>query len=166
MPEKCIHHPGRKTVVDFAGKGYCQKCRAGQQDAVQQVDKHITPADCFVWYVGRDTWEPIGGTGCAHWVAHEKGLKAGSGEPCCLGGYVVRVPDLVNGKTRIVDLIEVRPGDIYANSKLDHCGLVVEAMPDPQLGAKISIKHDSSRQGGVFVNDFHSHFKGRGYFYR
>lgn len=165
MAEKCVYHPGRDAVGTRNGRSYCQICKDNQDNAARSVDGHVVPRDCFIWYIGGDRWRSIDGTGCAHWIAHEKNLS-GSGGVICLAGYPTRVSELVSGRQRVRDITTVRVGDIYTTNSLDHCGLVVAVQPGTRSSIRISIRHDSSRQGGVFTNDFHTHFKGRGMFYR
>jgi len=171
MPVRCFHHPGRQGVISRGGRSYCQRCRDDQQAAARRVDGHVKPRECFVRYASRDNWMSIYGTGCAHWVAHQKRLMhRGAGSERCLDGYIVRIPDLVSGAKKITDLKNVKKDDIYVmrplSNRKNHCGLVIAAKPDAKKGVKITIQHDSSEQGGVVTDDFHSHFKGKGFFYR
>src|SRR5882724_7997564 len=97
MSAKCTLHPGRPAVFDYDGKHYCEKCQQGYEAAVAAVkskNPHVEPKDCFVQYAGHDQWEPIEGTGCAHWVSHQKGYGSG-GSNTCLKGCRYRVKDLV-----------------------------------------------------------------------
>ena len=64
--KKCIHHPGRESVITINNNNYCQECKDSQEKAVKKVDQHVEPKDCFIWYQKKDTWAPIPGTGCAH----------------------------------------------------------------------------------------------------
>lgn len=215
----CFHHPGSTSVVTHNGRNYCQRCRDGQVAAAAQVDAHVQPPNCFVWYTGGASgWTPLPGTGCAHWVAHQLGIRGGA---VCLEGYTIRVPDLVRGRQQIA-VADVQANDIWANSALSHTGLVVQVHrftgrqfvvdvatlnirsgpgTDSEVTgtltrgtmvvvvatqgewqqlreggwvngrylsnqAQITIRHDSSGQGGVRDNDFVSHFGGNGAFYR
>jgi hypothetical protein len=101
------------------------------------------------------------GTGCAHWVAHEKGWKAT--KSACHAGYPVRVKDVLKGLKKI-DLDKVKKGDLWADDKLSHCGIVhdVKAGTPPV----ITIENCSSKQGGVKKNDWAKYFKSGGDFYR
>jgi hypothetical protein len=164
---KCVHHPGREAVLTINQRGYCPNCRAGIITARNHVDRHVQPQDCFVWYVGANNWQPIAGTGCAHWVAHQRGIRRGGANEECLEGYLYRVRTLVHGMT-VVPLIDVRPYDVYVTPDMGHTGLVISVTPNPApSGApQITIRHDSSGQGGVVTNDFATYFHGRGTFYR
>lgn len=159
--QQCIHHPGRPATTVRNGNAYCATCQSGIESAIAAVDAHVSPRECFITYRGGDTWAPIAGTGCAHWVAHQKGIR-GSG---CMAGYALRVPEVIAG-TSTVARGDVRVGDIWANSGRDHCGIVVAVTPLPGGGNRISIQHDSSRQGGVRTNDFDGYFGGGGSFHR
>lgn len=163
MLANCVHHPGRPSTGTVFGKSYCQKCNDGIAVAVSRVDKHVEPKACFVIYKGSDTWDPISGTGCAHWVAHQRGISRGEK---CLDGKTLRVPDLTNGLTKI-PRANVVINDIWANDAEDHCGLVIKVQPKAGSPPNIiTIRHDSSDQGGVKENDFDSHFKAKGTFNR
>lgn len=155
---KCVYHPGRDSSGTRFGKNYCRQCMAGIDSAKNDVARHVAPRECFVTYTGGDDWRPISGTGCAHWVSHQLSIsKAGE---TCLAGCTLRVPDLVSGTADIAHA-DVAVHDIWANEGLSHCGLVVAI-----VGNKITIRHDSSAQGGVVENDFDTFFKGQGSFYR
>lgn len=183
---KCFLHPGRDSVITIAKKNYCQKCKDGQQAAAAQValkNKHVEPKACFVIHKGGDTWLPLEGTGCAHWVAHQLDISTGSASNQCIEGHTIRVPDAIQGKQK-VSIDDVRVNDIWASDSLDHMGLVSKVQRDGADGGvdggtdggsdagtsggavQIQITHDSSRQGGVFTNDFRAYFHGQGSFYR
>lgn len=166
MAEKCKHHPGRDSVNVINGKKYCSKCDEGQKKAGKSVDKHVVPKDCFVWYIGGDKWVPVKGTGCAHWVAHEKNITKGSSIHQCLKGFTIKVSDIAKGKTKVTSLDKVKVGDIYINPKKDHCGLVSKVTKVPGEDNVIEIEHDSSRQRKVAKNDFLKYFGGKGDFFR
>lgn len=127
---------------------------------------HVEPKDCFVWYLGGDKWAPIMGTGCAHWVAHQKGIKHGLPIYRCLKGFTLKVADIAKGKREIKTIEQVRVGDIYINHGKTHCGIVCKVHKIPGRPIKIETQHDSSRQGRVAKNDFQKYFGGRGSFFR
>jgi hypothetical protein len=131
------------------------------------VRSGVSPKDCFIWYRRNDDWEPIAGTGCAHWVAHEKDIQSGRADDRCLFGYTYRVHVLMERCTE-VHLEDVRSGDIWISDAEDHAGLVVRVMPNlyPHELPKITIRHDSSRQHGIATNDFETYFHGQGSFWR
>jgi hydroxyethylthiazole kinase-like sugar kinase family protein len=110
MP-RCEHHPGRESVLIVNQKNYCAECQSGIVAARGQVDRHVEPKDCFVTYVGANNWQPITGTGCAHWVAHQLGIRSRAGEDQCLEGCILRVKTLVR-RTTAVPLANVRVNDI------------------------------------------------------
>jgi hypothetical protein len=158
----CIYHPGRSTVTTLFGKGFCQQCKDGIAAAVTQVPSHVEPKDCFVVYGGSDMWGPITGTGCAHWVSHQLGVSQGTDSDKCLADRTIRVATLIAGRTTIARA-DVQVNDIYVSPPEDHCGLVSAVTTG---GAAITIRHDSSAQGGVRENDFDSYFHGTGTFRR
>ncbi len=165
---KCTLHPGRDSVINIFGKSYCQQCRDGMVTARNRVDRHVEPKDCFIWYVSNDNWQPITGTGCAHWVSHQLNVHAGGAGACCLAGFTYRVPVLVQSRVPVPNILNVRMNDIWASPTLDHTGLVIRVVPPARPGANptITIRHDSSGQGRVAENDFATYFHGRGAFYR
>ena len=165
---KCVLHSGRDSIITIFGKNYCQTCRDGIEAARGNVDKHVEPKECFIWYVSNDNWQPITGTGCAHWVAHQLNIHAGGADACCLSGFTFRVPTLVQSRTRIFDVSEVKVNNIWASPMLDHTGIVIRATPAPKPAGSpsITIRHDSSGQGRVAENDFATYFHGRGSFYK
>jgi hypothetical protein len=143
-----------------------------EKDAVKKVDKHVSPKECFVWYTdNKRGWEPIPGTGCAHWVAHEKGWNSGkeSSNGCKLK-FLFRVKDIIKKSGSEVALADVKPGNVWVNAKETHCGIVRKVEP-PKEGAKdsrptIEIEHCSSGQGKVAKNDWATYLKGEGKFYK
>ena len=165
---KCTFHPGRNSVTVICGNSYCDKCRDGIEAARAQVDSHVQPKDCFVWYKSKDNWQPIIGTGCAHWVAHELNIRVGTSDDRCLCGFTYRVKVLVRSRTQVQDVADVKVNDIWASPTLDHTGLVIRVTAAAKAGdpPTITIRHDSSRQHKVADNDFATFFKGRGSFYR
>jgi len=163
----CIHHPSRPSVVTINLQHYCAECQQGIVAARLRVGRHVEPKDCFVWYAGANNWQPIAGTGCAHWVAHQRGIRRGGTAERCLEGYTFRVRSLIQG-LQPVELKNVQINDIYVMPAMDHTGLVVRVVPNPLPGQPplITIRHDSSNQGRVADNDFASYFHGQGTFYR
>jgi hypothetical protein len=126
---KCVEHRGRDGVMSYGGNYYCAKCRDGIIRARTRVGGDIEPPDCFVMFRGGDTWEKIDGTGCAHWVAHERQIRRGGRDTECLLGYTLRVEDLIAGlSTRSLDHArrKISVGDIYVTANGQHCGLVVQ----------------------------------------
>lgn len=145
-------------------KHYCQQCHNGINNAVANVPSHVVPKECFVTYHGNDTWATISGTGCAHWVAHE--LRITKGTVRCIDDKTVRVPELIQNTTTI-DRANVRRNDIWAQADRAHCGIVISVVPKAGSPPNtITIRHDSSSQGGVVDNDFDTHFHGNGSFHR
>lgn len=137
-----------------------------KEEAIAQVDNHVSRKNCFVTFDGK-TWKPIEGTGCAHYVAHVLGIKKGApGSTACLEGFAIRVPQLISGLATVAPA-DVQVDDIWANNGLDHCGIVTEVIP-PAGKQKliIEITHCSSRQRGVVTNEWSKHFGSGGRFYR
>jgi hypothetical protein len=141
-----------------------------EQDAVKKVDKHVEPKECFIWFMdNKKGYEPIPGTGCAHWVAHKKRWNNGkeSSNGCKLK-FLIRVKDIVGKSGGKVEVEKVKVGNVWSNG--DHCGIVSKVTP-PTDSAKdpnptIEIHSCSSRQGKVAKNDWATYYKGGGTFYR
>jgi len=162
----CDHHPGRKADTSTSIGNYCAQCAEQIKKAQARVDLHVTPKDCFIIYKDASTgWAVPYGTGCAHWVAHQQHIKKGFQSDRCTLGFTYRVPTLVNGLSVVENRADVKVNDIWANDKKDHCGLVAKIEGEGEQ-QKITIRHCSSRQGGVFSNDFDTYFGGKGKFYR
>ena len=146
-----------------------------EKDAVKQVDKHVSPKECFVWFMdNKRGYEPIPGTGCAHWVAHEKGWNSGKeSSNGCKKNYLIRVKDIVSKSGSEVAVKDVVVGNVWWNGKDGkdgHCGIVSKVTP-PKDPAKdpnptIEIENCSSGQGKVAKNDWATYLKGVGKFYK
>lgn len=127
----------------------CHTCYSTKEEAVSHVPDHIVPKGCFVWKDGPlgYPWRVIPGddcelgTGCAHWVAHQLGIRMG--EARCYDEYSIRVGDVIAGRTEVgIESCEV--GDIWATNDERHCGIVC------QVGdGRVWVEHDSSEYGGV-----------------
>jgi len=163
---KCRYHPGREAYGNAYGKSYCRKCIDNMSTAASQVDGHVEPPDCFIVYKGGDSWAPIGGTGCAHWVAHQMGIAGSEGSNGCMDSRAYRVPSVIAGRATVARA-DVEPGDIWAQADRKHCGLVANVLPGVAGRPNtITIRHCSDAQGGVVSNDFDTHFHGHGTFHR
>jgi hypothetical protein len=174
----CVHHPSAPQAVLIGGRPYCARCQAGIRAAVARLDPDVTPPDCFVWYANtRDGWQPIAGTGCAHYVSHQCNIHSGSAGDQCLAGFTFRVPVMLTRKTRVLGgLGAVRVGDIWANIGRTHTGLVsridpAPVNPHPRPGAPppnpiIWITNASSGQHKLATDRFDTHFSGQGDFFR
>ena len=163
----CQVHGGTIGVLTINGRSYCARCQTDIIAARTRVDRHVEPKDCFVWYEGGARgWQPIPGTGCAHWLLHQLGRRTGGG-PTCLEGYPIRVSAVTVGRTAVATA-NVRVNDIYVSPTADHTGLVVAVTAPAVVGGtpRITIRHDSSAQGRVAENEFATYFHGRGAFYR
>lgn len=156
-----------RSSLEYNRVEYCAKCETGILSAVGNVRGDVTPKQCFIRYRQNDDWEPIIGTGCAHWVAHEKDIRSGGKGDKCLFGYTYRVHVLAD-ICHEVALEDVRSGDIWINDNEDHAGLVIRVMPNlyPDEIPEITICHDSSGQHGLAINDFERYFHGQGWFCR
>jgi hypothetical protein len=94
-------------------------------------------------------------------------MRALGGDAHCLEGFLIRVPDLLPGRTEIKELGDVEPGDIYVNPDRDHCGIVRFNIPGPGRGRRrIMIEHASSDHHAVLTSYFTVYFRGKGSFFR
>lgn len=164
----CKIHPGKPKAATHGGAAYCEECKKQIEAAAKTVDKHVSPKECFVVYEGTKTGfvsftsQSSKNTGCAHWVAHELGIKKGG---TCLDGYSIRVKDVVQGRGK-VEAADVKVGMIWADDKLSHVGLVSGVKQSKDGEPEINIQHCSSKQGKVATNDWKNYFKGGGTFYK
>jgi len=166
--DQCIHHPAHAATASIFGKEYCAECEDGISKACDLVDEHVSPRDCFIAYEGNGCWQPIEGTGCAHWVAHQLNIHGGTPSEQCLAGYTCRVNALLGGRQRVVDMALVRARDIYVTPNMDHVGLVSRVTKPLQTGSapSIFIRHATSIHGQIAENGFSTYFHSCGYFYR
>ena len=132
------------------------------------VDKHVEPKDCFILYAGNGSWEPIEGTGCAHWVAHQLDIHRGGLSEQCLAGYTCRVRTLLFGRRRVPDASLVQVNDIYVTPDMSHVGLVhrVTISAPPGSIPRIIIRHATNAEACIAEAEFLKDFDGCGYFYR
>lgn len=143
-----------------------------EADAVKKVDKHVSPKECFIWFMDNRTgYSPIPGTGCAHWVAHEKGWNNGrESSNGCQKKFLIRVKDIVSKSGSKVAVENVKVGNVWVSDKQDHCGIVSKVTkpkdPNKDPNPTIEIESCSSRQGRVAKNDWASYYKSGGTFYR
>jgi hypothetical protein len=143
-----------------------------EKDTIKKVDKHVTPKECFIWYMDSNRgYEPCPGTGCAHWVAHKKGWSNGTeGSNGCKKKYLIRVKDIVGKSGSAVAAKDVKIGNVWVSDKQDHCGIVSKVTPAKDAAKDsnptIEIEHCSSRQGKVGKNDWATYFKAGGKFYK
>lgn len=166
---KCSIHPGSNAVGKVNGVDVCAPCKTELAAAAKKVDKHVDPKECFVWYEGgKAGWQPIPGTGCAHWVSHQRGYKRGGESERCMLGYTFRVKTMLGGLSEVKKLSDVKVNDVYATPSKDHTGLVIKVLANKAKPEEptITIRHDSSAQGKVADNEFATYFKGKGSFYR
>src|SRR5262249_31562912 len=143
-----------------------------EKDAVKKVDKHVSPKECFVWFMdSKRGYEPIPGTGCAHWVAHQKGWNSGKeSSNGCKKNFLIRVKDIVGKSGSQVALKDVKVGNVWVSDDLNHCGIVCKVTPTKDKAADptptIEIQSCASRQGKVATNDWATYYKSGGKFYR
>lgn len=150
----CAEHWWR-GFLSFSPEQYeSRSYYATRDEAVANVPTHVSPKYCFVWRDGSSSlpWRPIPGTGCAHWVAHQKGITS---SPGCYDGYSIRVSQVTSGRTSY-SISNARVGDIWTNTDQSHCGIVI-AVGNGQA----QVRHCSSGSGGVVVSWFSSGYAWR-----
>ncbi|MDC7122862.1 hypothetical protein OMK64_15105 [Cellulomonas fimi] len=123
-----------------------------REQARAMVDAHVEPKACFIELEStRAGWRAIPGTGCAHWVAHQRGGPTGTNR-VCEAGFKYRVTDLLASLTqRSADLQGARVGDVWSASGSSHVG-IVRAVNREDGGTRVvsvSVENDSSASGGV-----------------
>jgi hypothetical protein len=121
-------------------------------------------------------FDRLTGTPCAHYVAHQIGLKGTSPKDAtCNEKFIVRVTDLIARLGAPIDPSEVQVGDVWAvhqhgnrsqgKDPASHCGMVFSV--DRSSGTTaITIRHCSSGQKKVATNDWETYFHSSGAFYR
>jgi hypothetical protein len=120
----------------------------------------------------RSGWQPIPGTGCAHYVAHQKNIRNGTPGQKCVAGYTFRVQPCLTGLTQVAGgLGAVQVGDIWVSPSRDHTGIVTSVVPPaagtaPNTPPAISITHASSGQHKPATNLYATYFHGAGDFFR
>src|SRR5256885_16011831 len=127
----CEIHPNATTAIVVGGRRFCASCQTGMQRAASQLDGHVTPRDCFVWYKNsHDGWQPIEGTGCAHYVSHQLNIRVGGPGQRCLAGFTYRVPDALVSKTQVTGgLAAVQGNDNWVNTSRRPIGIVTSIGP-------------------------------------
>jgi peptidoglycan hydrolase-like protein with peptidoglycan-binding domain len=124
-----------------------------EAQARAMVPAHIEPKECFIEFKGsREGWGPISGTGCAHWVAHQRGGPTGTPN-ACQADFKYRVSDLLATLTQVsADLSGAQVGHVWsAPAGHSHVGIVRAVNRDPRTNAVVSVdvRNDSSASGGV-----------------
>jgi hypothetical protein len=124
-----------------------------EADARALVPAHVEPKQCFIEFRNsREGWGPISGTGCAHWVAHQRGGPTGAPN-MCQADFKYRVADLLATLTQAsADLSGAQVGHVWsAPAGHSHVGIVRAVNRDPKTNAVVSVdvENDSSASGGV-----------------
>ena len=99
----------------------------------------------------RAGWRPISGTGCAHWVAHQRGGPTGTAHSC-RQNFKYRVTELLATLTQAsADLSGAVVGAVWSASGSSHVGIVRAVTRDATSTAVVSVQveNDSSASGGV-----------------
>jgi hypothetical protein len=119
------------------------------------VDGHVQPRNCFITFRNRrEGWAPITGTGCAHWVAHQRGGPTG-GTNVCQAGYKFRVSDVVASLSLVGHgLAAAAVGQVWSWPGHSHIGIVRAVNRDASgKVVSVSVENDSSASGGVVTQD-------------
>lgn len=124
-----------------------------EEEARALVDAHVVPRDCFIELKStKQGWGPITGTGCAHWVAHQRGGPSGTTH-VCQQGMKYRVTELLASLKQISpDLEGANVGVVWSAPRpQSHVGIVRAVTRYPPTGTVVSVEveNDSSASGGV-----------------
>jgi len=127
-----------------------------QEQARALVDAHVVPRNCFIELESaRAGYRPITGTGCAHWVAHQRGGPQGQSH-VCMDGFKFRVTELLASLYQAsADLQGARVGYVWSASGSSHVG-IVRAVHLEEGGTRIvsvDVENDSSERGGVVTQN-------------
>ena len=115
------------------------------------VDGHVQPRSCFIVFRNnREGWAPIPGTGCAHWVAHQRGGPSG-GANACQDGFKYRVTEVLASLSFVGHgLAEAAVGRVWSWPGHSHMGIVREVQRNASgTIVSVSVENDSSAAGGV-----------------
>ncbi len=108
-------------ISDVGGK-WCETLEEARELA------QACPPDCFVYVDGPEShkYRPIPGYPCAHYVAHELGIKNGGKYETCRQGNSVTIGQIIQGRTAH-PLTEAMVNDIYIYPGGGHSGVVRQA---------------------------------------
>ncbi len=101
------------------------------EDAAKERVIAACPSDCFIYEDGPENYpyRPIPGPPCAHYVAHELGIKEGKDYETCQEGYSVSIEQLQR-RGSPVSLPEAKEGDIYIFPGGGHSGVIRDVDPE------------------------------------
>jgi len=122
-------------------------------DAILQVPAHIEPKDCFVEFKSTKIgWGPIDGTGCAHWVSHQRGGPTGTTHVCD-AGFKYRVTEVLATLTKLsANLSGAVIGAVWEKASGSHIGIVRHVTRDTKgVVISVEVENDSSDSGGVVI---------------
>ncbi len=112
-----------------------------QDEAIQDVPAYIEPKDCFVWQVG-NKWQVIPGTGCAHWVSHQKGYTGTPNDDGCLLGYNIKVKNVLSQLSKRDSIDNAQIGDIWSQNGASHIGIVTAVNKKNGLVESLNVMQD------------------------
>lgn len=132
-----------KTKTRTAGRS--------KADAILLVGADIEPKDCFIEFKSTKIgWGPIDGTGCAHWVSHQRGAPTGTAHVCD-AGFKYRVTEVLATLTKLsAGLSGAVVGAVWQKPTGSHIGIVRAVTRDPKgVVVSVEVENDSSESGGV-----------------
>ncbi len=161
----CLIHRERRAGGAHGACAYCASCLAEIAAAVRSVPPSVLPRECAATALERAGWRALHGTGAAHWLAHELGLRPLPPVARCAAGFAVRRSDLLLGRRELERELP-RPGDLWLDLDEEGCGRVLSARRGE--GDEVEISIQARIQGGLAAaaRDFYRDLSGRGRFFR
>ena len=163
--ETCLLHRDRPAASAIGGCSYCASCRQEIAAVAGRSAHTVTPRDCFAAALPGGGWRALAGSGAAHWVAHELGIRSASAQSGCAAGFAVRRAELLLGRREIVRELPL-PRDLWVDLYDEGCGLVVAAGRSASNEVLISIRGLVDARGLTGALDFYRDLHGRGRFFR
>jgi hypothetical protein len=161
----CTLHRDRRAAGAIAASPYCSGCLQEIAVALRGVLPRVVPRECAAVAHGSAGWRPLTGSGAAHWLAHELGLRPLPPHARCAAGFGVRRADLLVGRRELVRELP-RAGDLWLDLDEEGCGVVVHARGGEGEPVEISIRAPLDAALGAGARDFYRDLSGRGRFFR
>ena len=163
--QSCLIHGDRPAIAAIGVCSYCATCQHEIAASVRGLAPGVVPRECFATASSGGGWRALSGSGAAHWLAHELGIRPAQGLTRCAAGFVVHRADLLFGRRELVRELP-RPRDLWIDLAEESCGVVVASRRDEPNGIEISIRGLVGASAGAGVCDFYRDLHGRGRFFR
>ena len=161
----CLLHGDRRAAGAIGTCVYCASCLQEIAAAVRGLPLGLAPRDCFAAALPGGGWRAVTGSGAAHWLAHELGIRSVQAQTRCAAGFAVRRADLLLGRRELVRELP-RQRDLWIDLDDQGCGLVESARRNDSSEVEISIRGLVDPARGASVCDFYRDLSGRGRFFR